>query len=79
MYDVSKVPTIEINSKVYTQKEPVLIEKPIDEFHEKLYIPEIKNYYLISTCEHTGYPPLWQRIPQGLQVTRVIQICPVLL
>ena len=36
---ISSVTTV----KVYTQKELVLLETLISEFHSKYYIPEIKN------------------------------------
>ena len=38
MYSI--VPIRDTNTKLYTQKELVLIETSITEFHYKLYVPE---------------------------------------
>ena len=43
----STVTTSDMTSKVYTQKEVVLLETSITEFHEKFYIPSIKKWNFI--------------------------------
>ena len=39
----STVPSYDVISKLYTQKELVLIETPIKSFHEKFYIPALQK------------------------------------
>ena len=44
-------PRYDANAKVYTRKDIVLLETPITEFYESVYIPEIQKWhYIFHMC-----------------------------
>ena len=54
------------------------MEPPIYDFHNKFFIPKIKNWNFVFTCTHPMHPSPWQIFMWVLQAPNIFSRCYVL-